>query len=84
MKIHDIILPIIYFSISIWCFLLAMKGLKTRKPIFSKGTKGMGLENNLSLIWAQIIGTFFSECWFNAIRHSLYIHSIAKGLDRKL
>jgi hypothetical protein len=59
MKIHNIILPIIYFSISIWCFLLAMKGLKTRKLIFFKGIKGTGLENNLSLIWAQIIGTFF-------------------------
>lgn len=59
MKIYNIIVPVTYFSISIWCFLLAMKGLKTRKLIFSKGAKGTGLENNLSLIWAQIIGTFF-------------------------
>ena len=59
MKIYDIVLPIIYFSISIWCLLMAMKGLRTRKLIFPKGTKGTGLENNLSLIWAQIIGTFF-------------------------
>jgi hypothetical protein len=59
MKIYDILLPIIYLSISIWCFLMAMKGLRTRKLIFPKGTKGTRLENNLFLMWAQVIGTFF-------------------------
>jgi hypothetical protein len=54
----EIILPILYFCISLWCFLLAMKGLKTRKLIFKRGVKGTGLENSTSLMWAQIIATF--------------------------
>jgi hypothetical protein len=54
----DIILPILYFFISIWCFFLATKGLKTRQLIFKRGTKGTGLENSTSLMWAQIIATF--------------------------
>ena len=58
MNLYDIILPILYFCVSIWCFFLAMKGLKTRKLIFKRGTKGTGLGNSVSLIWAQIIGTF--------------------------
>ena len=58
MSQYDIILPILSFGISIWCFFLAMRGLKSRKLIFKRGTKGTGLENSASLVWAQIIGTF--------------------------
>ena len=58
MSQYDIILPILSFGISIWCFFLAMRGLKSRKLIFKRGTKGTGLENSASLVSAQIIGTF--------------------------
>jgi hypothetical protein len=58
MSQYDIILPILSFGISIWCFFLAMRGLKSRKLIFKRGTKGTGLENSASLVWTQIIGTF--------------------------
>jgi hypothetical protein len=58
MNTYDIVLPILYFCISIWCFFLAMKGLKTRQLIFKRGTKGTGLKNSGFLMWTQIIGAF--------------------------
>ena len=58
MNLYYIVLPILSFGISLWCFFLATRGLKHRKLIFKRGTKGTGLENSVSLIWAQIIGTF--------------------------
>jgi hypothetical protein len=59
MNPFDIILPVIYFCISLVCFFLGLKGLKTRTLIFKRGTKGTGLESNVSLIRAQIIAAFF-------------------------
>jgi hypothetical protein len=59
MNTVDIILPVIYFCISLLSFFLGLKGLKTGTLIFKRGTKGTGLENNVSLIRAQIIATFF-------------------------
>jgi hypothetical protein len=53
---YDTILPILYFSISAWCFFLARKGLKTRELISKRGINGTGLENSVFLIWTQIIG----------------------------
>lgn len=59
MNPFDVIVPVLYFGISIGCFYLANKGYKTRKLIFKKGTKGTALENSTSLLWVQIIATFF-------------------------
>ena len=55
---YYLILPTLSFCISIWCFFLAMRGLKTRKLIFKRGTKGTVLEYSASLMWMQIIGIF--------------------------
>lgn len=53
-----LILPTFSFCIAIWCFFVAIRKLRARKQIFKRGTKGTGSENNVTLIWAQIIGIF--------------------------
>ncbi len=58
MNLYYIVLPILSFCISVWCFFLVTRGLKTHKLIFKRGTKGTELEYSESLMWMQIIGTF--------------------------
>ncbi len=54
----DLILPILYFWLGLWCLMKAKRGYKSRELIFKRGTQGTGLENNQFLIRAQIIGMF--------------------------
>jgi hypothetical protein len=58
MNQYDIILPLLYFCIRLWCFSLALNGFRTRQVIFKRGLKGKRLKNSKTLMWAQIIGTF--------------------------
>ena len=52
---YYLILPTLSFCISIWCFFLAIRKLKSHKPIFKQGTES---DNSVTLISAKIIGAF--------------------------
>lgn len=81
MDLFTAIPAVIYLVTGIWCFYLGQKGLKSMKLIFPKGTKGTPLENNKTLIWAQIIGAHllgFCLLWYAAWWAAIFITKLSK------
>ena len=52
----DLLIPVLYLCIALWCFVKFAQGYKSHELLFKRGTKGTNLKNNEFLIWVQIIG----------------------------
>lgn len=58
MNVFNLLPALMFLGISIWCFYLGIKGIKTGELIFKKGTKGTSLPHSKWMIKAQIIVVF--------------------------